>query len=34
MPNGYGGGFVSEEALLPGLMLVWEEEDCRDAVIF
>ena len=26
------GGWASalEEALLPGLMLAWEEEDCRD----
>jgi hypothetical protein len=28
------GDSVSGEALLPGLMLVWEEEDCRGAVIF
>jgi len=27
------GDSVSEEALLRGLMLAWEEEDCRDAVI-
>jgi hypothetical protein len=27
------GDSVSEEALLPGLMLAWEEEDCRDVVI-
>jgi hypothetical protein len=27
------GDSVSEEALLPGLMLVWEEEDCRDVAI-
>lgn len=27
------GDLASEEALLPGLMLVWEGEDCRDVVI-
>jgi hypothetical protein len=27
------GDSVSEEALLPGLMLAWEEEDCRDVDI-
>jgi hypothetical protein len=27
------GDSVSEEALLPGLMLAWEEEDCRDVAI-
>ena len=27
------GDSVSKEALLRGLMLAWEEEDCRDAVI-
>jgi hypothetical protein len=28
------GDLASEEALLPGLMLVWEEEDCLDVDIF
>jgi hypothetical protein len=28
-----GGDLASEEALLPGLMLVWEGEDCRDVAI-
>jgi len=28
--GGEDGGLVSGEALLPGLMLAWEEEDCRD----
>jgi hypothetical protein len=27
------GDSVLEEALPPGLMLAWEEEDCRDVVI-
>jgi len=27
------GDSVSEEALLPGLMLAWEGGDCRDVVI-
>jgi hypothetical protein len=27
------GDLVLEEALLPGLMLAWEEEDCRDVGI-
>jgi hypothetical protein len=27
------GDSVSEEALPPGLMLAWEEEDCRDVGI-
>lgn len=27
------GDLVSEEALLPGLMLAWEEEDCQDVAI-
>lgn len=27
------GDLASEEALLPGLMLAWEGEDCRDVVI-
>jgi len=27
------GDSALEEALLPGLMLAWEEEDCRDAAI-
>jgi hypothetical protein len=27
------GDLVSEEALPLGLMLAWEEEDCRDVVI-
>ena len=27
------GDLASEEALLPGLMLVWEREDCRDVAI-
>ena len=28
------GALVSGEALLPGPMLVWEGEDCRDVAIF
>jgi hypothetical protein len=28
-----GGDLASEEALLPGPMSVWEEEDCRDVDI-
>jgi len=27
------GGSALEEALPPGLMLAWEEEDCRDVAI-
>ena len=27
------GGLALEEALPPGLMLAWEEEDCRDVAI-
>ena len=34
MEEGEGDGdSVSEELLLPGLMLAWEGEDCRDVVI-
>jgi len=31
--EGGGGDSVSEEALPLGLMLAWEEEDCRDVAI-
>jgi len=31
--EGVGGDSASGEALLPGLMLVWEGEDCQDVAI-
>jgi hypothetical protein len=33
LDEGEDGDSVSEEALLPGLMLAWDEEDCRDVAI-
>jgi len=31
--EGGDGDLASEEALPPGLLLAWEEEDCRDVAI-